>query len=83
MTKPSQQDFLRDAARELGLTQAELATRMRAPWTTFKKWLAPDESDNARAMPEIAWQLVREIILNESLQMQVAALTKRMQDGSP
>jgi aspartate carbamoyltransferase catalytic subunit len=82
MATTSQQDFLRDAARALGLTQAELAKRMHAPLTTFKKWLTPEGSDNARAMPEIAWQLVREIILNESLQTQVNALINQEGTGS-
>lgn len=63
----TQQEFLRDAATELGLTQKGLATRMAAPWETFRKWLMPSESGSYRDMPEIAWQLVREILENESL----------------
>lgn len=64
---PSQQEFLREAAETLGLTQKELATRMCAPWETFRKWLLPQQSGGAREMPEIAWQLVREILEHEKL----------------
>lgn len=63
----AQQDFLRDAAKTLGLTQKGLAERMCAPWETFKKWLLPKDAGGAREMPEIAWQLVREIIEHEKL----------------
>lgn len=63
----TQQEFLRKAAEELGLSQKELASRMAAPWETFRKWLLPNESGGYREMPEIAWQLVREILENEKL----------------
>lgn len=64
---PAQQEFLREAADTLGLTQRELAARMCAPWETFRKWLLPQESGGVREMPEIAWQLVREILAHEKL----------------
>ena len=54
----TQQEFLRGADATLGLTQKELATRMCAPWETFRKWLMPSESGSYREMPEIVWQLV-------------------------
>lgn len=63
----TQQDFLREAADALDLTQKELAARMCAPWETFRKWLMPVESGSYREMPEIAWQLVREILAHEKL----------------
>ena len=63
----TQQEFLRDAARELGLSQKDFAERMGAPWATFEKWLAPSDSNNVREMPAIAWQLVREILAHEKL----------------
>lgn len=62
-----QQGFLRDAAATLDLTQKELAARMCAPWETFRKWLLPSESGSYREMPEIAWQLVREILDHEKI----------------
>ena len=63
----TQQEFLRGAALELGFSQKELAIRMSAPWETFRKWLMPSESGSYREMPEIAWQLVREILEHEKL----------------
>jgi hypothetical protein len=63
----TQQEFLREAAETLDLTQKGLAERMCAPWETFRKWLMPVESSNYREMPEIAWQLVREILAHEKL----------------
>lgn len=67
-----QQEFLREAAASLGLTQEGLAKRMGAPWPTFSKWLLPAESTNAREMPQIAWTLVREILAHEKLKAQKA-----------
>ena len=67
----TQQDFLRDAAATLDLTQKEMATRMCATWETFRKWLMPSDSGSYREMPEIAWQLVREILNNEMLKKRI------------
>jgi hypothetical protein len=65
-----QQEFLREVAAELSLTQKELAMRMGAPWRTFEKWLVPAGSSSSREMPEIAWQLAREILAHEKLKLQ-------------
>lgn len=70
----TQQDFLRSSAKTLGLTQKGLAERMRAPWSTLEKWLLPTTAVNARQMPEIAWQLVREIIAHEKLKSAKSSL---------
>lgn len=70
-----QQDFLREAAAELSLTQKDLAKRMGAPWRTFEKWLVPKDSSSAREMPEIAWQLVREILAHEKLKLKTLKRT--------
>ena len=72
----TQQEFLREAATTLGLTQKGLAKRMGAPWPTFEKWLHPKESPNSRAMPQIAWTLTREIIAHEKLKARRAAEEK-------
>lgn len=63
----SQQEFLRETAAVLGLTQKGLAERMHAPWPTFEKWLLPQSAGSAREMPAIAWQLAREIVAHEKL----------------
>ena len=67
----TQQDFLREAAKSLGLSQKDFAKRMGAPWPTFEKWLAPSGSNNVREMPAIAWQLVREILEHEKLKKSI------------
>ena len=41
----TQQEFLRKAALELGLSQKDLEIRMAAPWETFRKWLMPVTAD--------------------------------------
>lgn len=63
----TQQEFLRDAMLELGLTRDAFAKRIGAPWETFKKWLLPAESGGSREMPAIAWSLVREVLEHERL----------------
>lgn len=70
----SQQEFLRNAAKAMGLTQPELAQRMRVPLTTFKKWLLPSSSMNFREMPEMAWNLVRVLQENQRLTAEVERL---------
>jgi hypothetical protein len=47
---------------------------MGAPWATFEKWLAPSGSKNSRDMPEIAWQLAREILAHEKLKTKYSKL---------
>lgn len=63
----TQQELLRDAAQTLGLSQKEFAQRMGTPWPTFEKWLYPPASGNARKMPAMGRQLVREILAHEDL----------------
>lgn len=69
-----QQDFLRDAMLELGMTREAFAKRIGAPWETFKKWLLPAESGGSREMPAIAWSLVREVLEHERLKRECDAL---------
>ena len=70
----SQQDFLRRAAKELDVTQPELAALMHVPLTTFKKWLLPSSSSNFREMPEMAWHLARVIAENRRLRVEIDRL---------
>ncbi|RMP38529.1 hypothetical protein ALO95_200056 [Pseudomonas syringae pv. antirrhini] len=60
----SQQDFLRDAMQQLGMTRDQFCKRISVPRKTFDKWLAPEGSKECRAMPEIAWSYVRDILNN-------------------
>lgn len=70
----TQQEFLRDAMLELGLTRDAFAKRIGAPWETFKKWLLPAESGGSREMPAIAWSLVREVLEHERLKREFKEL---------
>jgi hypothetical protein len=57
-----QGDYLRDAARQLGLEQKQLADRLNTPWRTFEKWLFPEDSKNQRTMPDMAWTFIDDIL---------------------
>lgn len=71
----TQQQYLRDAASLLGLTQKSLAERMGVPWATFEKWLAPEASKSFREMPQMAWRLVRTVIEKDALAKRLELLT--------
>lgn len=60
----SQQDFLRDAMQQLGMTRDQFCKRISVPRKTFDKWLAPEGSKESRAMPEMAWSYIRDILNN-------------------
>lgn len=62
----NQQEFLRDAMQQLGMTRDEFCKRISVPRKTFDKWLAPTGSSEARAMPEMAWSYIRDILMNFS-----------------
>jgi len=59
----AQQDFLRDAMSNLGMTRSAFAKRISVPDKTLEKWLAPADTSDFRAMPEVVWAYVREILL--------------------
>ena len=64
----SQQEFLRDAKDQLGLSWKAFAERIGAPESTLKKWVLPSDSGaNSREMPSTVWVLVREILEHENL----------------
>jgi DNA-binding transcriptional regulator YiaG len=65
-SKPlSQQDFLREAMRLLGMTRDEFAERIATKRKTLDNWLLPP-SESARGMPDMAWKFIREILEKES-----------------
>lgn len=72
----TQQEFLRETATALGLTQKAFAESMGAPWPTFEKWLLPATDVGALEMPVIAWQLVREIVAHENLKAKYETLAR-------
>jgi transcriptional regulator with XRE-family HTH domain len=60
-TRP-QQEFLRDAMRQLGMTREQFCKRISVPRKTLDKWLSPDGSIDKRAMPDMAWAYINEIL---------------------
>lgn len=63
-TKQSQQEFLLDAMTRLGIDRKGFCARISVPKRTLEKWLASDESVDKRAMPDMAWAYIREILEN-------------------
>jgi hypothetical protein len=57
-----QQEFLRNAMKQMGMTRDEFCKRISVPRKTLDKWLAPSGSNEFRKMPEIAWSYVKEIL---------------------
>lgn len=62
----TQQDFLLDAIERLGMSRLEFCERISVPKKTLDKWLAADGTADKRAMPEIAWTFIREILENNN-----------------
>ena len=60
----SQQEFLRDAMRQLGMTRPQFADRIGTKPRTLDNWLLPSESNECRTMPDMVWKFVREILSN-------------------
>ena len=63
--KPSQQEFLRDAMHQLGMTRDEFADRIAVKRKTLDNWMLPP-SDSARGMSDMAWKFIQEILEREA-----------------
>jgi predicted transcriptional regulator len=72
-TIESQQQFLRIAIAELGLTRKEFSARIGCAPRTLEKWLLPLDSQEFRTMPEPVRVLIREIRAHEILKASYAA----------
>ncbi|HEY2256184.1 MAG TPA: aspartate carbamoyltransferase [Variovorax sp.] len=60
-----QQDFLRDAMRQLNLTRDAFSTRLGVRRRALDTWLLPADSSESRAMPEMVGKFVAEILQHE------------------
>lgn len=60
----SQQEFLRDAMAQLGMTRDQFAERLGTSRRRLDNWLLPSDSKGFRDMDEIAWKFIREILEN-------------------
>jgi transcriptional regulator with XRE-family HTH domain len=58
----SQQDLLRLAMEQLGMTRDEFAARVSVARRTLDKWLLPSESPDFRNMPDMGRSYVQEIL---------------------
>lgn len=58
----AQQDFLREAMTQLGMTRDEFAARISVAKRTLDKWLLPSESADFRALPEMGRAYIEEIL---------------------
>ncbi|AIY44222.1 Aspartate carbamoyltransferase (plasmid) [Collimonas arenae] len=61
----TQQEFLRDAMRRLGMTREQFASRIGTNTHALNKWLQPSESQNFRHMTDVVWKFVGEILERE------------------
>ncbi len=59
-----QQVLLRDAMRRLDMTRDAFADRIGSRRRALDSWLLPDDSNEFRAMPEVARRFVQEILAN-------------------
>jgi len=64
-TPVGQQEFLREAMSALGMTRDQFAERIGAKRKTLDNWLLP-ESESSRAMPDMAWKFISEILEKEA-----------------
>ncbi|HEX7683459.1 MAG TPA: transcriptional regulator [Trinickia sp.] len=60
----TQQEFLRYAMSELGMTREQFAERIGTKKRTLDNWLLAADSSEYRGMPDMAWKFVREILEN-------------------
>ena len=59
----SQQEFLRDAMKRLGMTRQEFAARLNLTSRyRLDNWLLPSGSTGFRELDPVIWQFVREIL---------------------
>ncbi len=58
----SQQAFLHAAKAALGLTWDELAERASIAPRALKNYRMPDDSQNHRTMPVLAWRAVQQLL---------------------
>ena len=75
----TQQDFLRGAMLELGMTRDAFCARLGCARRTLDKWLLPADSKDNRQMDETIWNLVREILAHEKLKIAHEKAKKKLQ----
>ena len=74
----TQQEFLREAMRELDMTRDVFSRRLGSSRRALDKWLLPDESNDNRRMDETIWVLVREVLAHEKLKREHEKLKQKV-----
>ena len=77
----TQQVLLRDAMRRLDMTRDAFADRIGSRRRALDSWLLPDDSNEFRAMPEVARRFVQEILANAA--PRVEATTQSVYSETP
>lgn len=72
----TQSEFLQSAMSELTMSRDAFAVPLGRPRWALDKWLLPQSSNDHRAMSEVVWTLVREILAHEKLKIKVGTLEK-------
>ncbi|MDT4852023.1 hypothetical protein FQZ97_862390 [compost metagenome] len=72
----AQQDLLREAMNQLGMTREEFAARLSVSKRTLDKWLLPSASADFRALPEMGRAYIREILTWHRTSGSVSALMR-------
>lgn len=75
----NQQSFLRDAMQSLSMTRDAFAERIGAKRRALDTWLLPSDSNEFRAMPEVVWKFIQEIVEAETKR---GKSTQSVYDGS-
>lgn len=65
--KTTQQEYLRDVVRRLGMTRAQFAERISTPIKTVDKWMLPADSTSAAVMANNLWRFVSEVVEREAI----------------
>lgn len=58
----SQQEFLRSAMAQLGMTRQQFADRIHASKRRLDSWLLPAASNEFRELDPTIWQFIREVL---------------------
>ena len=74
----TQQEFLREAMRELDMTRDVFSCRLGCSRRALDKWLLPDESNDNRRLDETIWVLVREVLAHEKLKREHEKLKQKV-----
>lgn len=74
----SQQEFLRNAMAQLGMTRQQFADRIHASKRRLDSWLLPLESKEFRELDPTIWQFIREMLNNRYTHLNPTDIAKKL-----